>query len=68
MGARGTGRDLWGWDSVPWGEAPSLPALKERFEDTLLKGLPQKYFSAFAVPYKCDPLSFCCGILPIRGF
>lgn len=63
MGARGTGRDLWGWDS-----APSLPALKERLEDTLLKGLPQKYFSAFAVPYKCDPLSFCCGILPIRGF
>lgn len=49
------------------GEASSLPALKKHFEDTLLKGLPQKYFSAFAVPYKCDPLSFCCGILPIWG-
>lgn len=41
---------------------------KEWCEDTFIKGLPQKYFAAFAVLYKCEPLSFCPGVLPIWGF
>lgn len=41
---------------------------KEQREDTFIKGLPQKYFAAFAALHKCEPLSFCSGVLPIRGF
>lgn len=52
-----------------WVRAVPLPdPIKERCEDTFIKGLPQKYFVVFAVLYKCEALSFCSGVLPVRGF
>ena len=50
------------------GRSSSSDPENEWCEDTFIKGLPQKYFAAFAALYKCEPLSFCSGVLPIRGF
>lgn len=68
------GREAWslrcarGGGGGAGGCPSSAGPVKERCEDTFVKGLPQKYFVAFAALYKCEPLSFCSGVLPIRGF
>lgn len=50
------------------GRPSSSDLKKQQCEDTFIKGLPQKYFVAFAAPYKCEPLSFHSGVPPIWGF
>lgn len=54
-GCEETGRDLHGQGAAR-GRNPFCSE-KERCEVTFVKGLPQKYFAAFAVLYKCEPLS-----------
>lgn len=67
---RGEAEARGAWVQPPaWaGDVLSSDPKKEQREDAFINGLPQKDFAAFAALYKCESLSFCSGVLPIRGF